>query len=277
MSRNNQSRLSAQQPAFSVEPVSAFPQTHITVSVPTEFVELPSRGMYYPPEHPLHNKETIEIRYMTAKEEDILSSEALIKKGLVLERLIDSIIVDKSLDPGTLLVCDRSAILIAARSSAYGNDYEAAVSCPFCSKKNEIVCDLHQFEPSYQQPEIDVRVTTNGTCLVTLPKSQKTIEFRLYNGYDERSLSNVSEKNPTSNQVTDQFKRVVLSIDGNQDFGLVHAFIMNMPAFDSRFLRKAIKQATPTTELRHKLVCDTCNQESVVEVPIGVKFFWPDF
>jgi len=277
LSRNNQSRLSAQQPAFSVEPVGAFPQTHITVSVPTEFVELPSRGLHYPSEHPLHNKETIEIRYMTAKEEDILSSEALIKKGVVLERLIDSIIVDKTLDPNTLLVCDRSAILIAARSSAYGNEYEAVVNCPFCSKKNEIVCDLHQFEPTYQKAEIEIRLTDIGTCLVTLPKSQKTVEFRLYNGYDEKSLSNVNDKAPTSNQVTDQFKRIVLSIDGNQDIGLIHAFIMNMPAFDSRFLRKAIKQATPTTELHHKLVCDTCNQESVVEVPIGVKFFWPDF
>jgi hypothetical protein len=277
LSRNNQSRLSAQQPAFSVEPVSAMPQTHITVSVPTEFVQLPSKGIYYPPDHPLHNKDTIEIKYMTAKEEDILTSEALIKKGLVLERLIDSIIVDKSIDPGSLLVSDRSAILIAARASAYGNDYEAAVSCPHCSVKNEISCDLSLFEPTYHEVVEDIRVTSNGTCVVRLPKSGKSVEFRMYNGYDERNAMNTNDKVVISNQVTDQLKRIVLSIDGSQDIGVIHAFIMNMPAFDSRYLRKVIKQATPTTELRHKLSCSACKQESVVEVPIGVKFFWPDF
>ena len=88
--------------------------------VPTEFVELPSEGRYYPEGHPLHNQETIEIKHMTAREEDLLTSRALLKKGVALERLLDSVIINKNIRAADLLVGDRNAILIAARISGYG-------------------------------------------------------------------------------------------------------------------------------------------------------------
>jgi len=276
LSRNNQSRLGAQQPAFSVEPVSEFPQTHISISVPTEFVDLPSRGLFYPPSHPLHRKDSIEIKHMTAKEEDILTSEALIKKGIVLDRLIQSLIIDRNIDPSSLLVCDRNAIFIAARATAYGSDYEATVVCPVCDKKHDIVHDLGTF--SFDDPVLgeDIKISERGSCLVRLPKSGKLIEFRLVTGYDEKN-ANVQDKNAqVGSQVTDQLKNLVLTIDGNSDIAVVNAFVVNMPAFDSRYLRKAIRQVTPSTDLRFDLSCDSCDSKSVVEVPIGVKFFWPD-
>ena len=95
--------------------------------IPTEFVELPSKGLFYPPNHPLHNQETIEIKQMTAKEEDILTSRSLLKKGVAIERVISSVIMDKRIKPATLLVGDRNAIIIAARISGYGSDYATKI------------------------------------------------------------------------------------------------------------------------------------------------------
>lgn len=276
MSRNNQSRLNAPQPAFSADPVSAFPQTHISISVPSEFVELPSRGRFYPPNHPLHGKTSIEIKHMTAKEEDILSSEALIKKGIVLDRLIQSIILDKNIDPSSLLICDRNAIFVACRITGYGPDYEAIAGCPVCGEKHNINYDLSSFESPLTELPSGVELSNHGTCLVRLPKSNKLIEFRLLSGYDEKVNLNVDKTRLVTSQVTDQMKSLILTIDGDSDIALVNAFSTEMPAFDSRFLRNIIKNVTPNTELKYDLNCDKCGNQSVVEVPIGVKFFWPD-
>ena len=129
MSRNNEERFGPRGDAGSESPAAALPNPLDFIS-PTEHVELPSQGKGYPQGHPLHGKETIEIKYMTAKEEDILSSRNLLKKGLAIERLIQSVICDKNVQAKDLLVGDRNAILIAARRSAYGNIYSIKVTCP---------------------------------------------------------------------------------------------------------------------------------------------------
>ena len=126
--RNNQNRLAGPpgpSPASHHVPVAVHPS--LSYSVPTEFVELPSKGMFYPEGHPLAGQETIEIKFMTAREEDILASEALIKNGLVLERLLESIMVDSNIDPKSLLIGDRNAIMVAARISAFGQEYETNI------------------------------------------------------------------------------------------------------------------------------------------------------
>ena len=273
MSRNNQSRLNAPQSAFSVDPVGAFAPTQVNISVPSEFVELPSRGIFYPPNHPLHGKQSIEIKHMTAREEDILVSESLIKKGIVLDRLIQSIVLDSKIDPSSILVCDRNAILISARSSGYGNEYEAQVFCPLCGDKNEVVYDLNNFSTEVPQLPEGVQLTGRGTITVTLPKSGKVVEFRLLVGRDE-SQNNPADKG--NNLISDQLKRVILSIDGNDDPGYIQIYCQNMPAFDSRFLRKIIKECTPSTDLMFDLTCISCGNKDKVEVPIGTRFFWPD-
>ena len=273
MSRNNQSRLKAPQPAFSADPVGALAPTQINISVPSEFVELPSHGLFYPPNHPLYQKETIEIKHMTAKEEDILTSEALIKKGIVLDRLIQSIVLDRRIDPSSILICDRNAILIAARASAYGNDYEASVVCPACRESNEIVYDLGTHGCEQHELPDDVTVTERGTLRVMLPKSGKLVEFRLLTGHDENS--NISQDKSVG-VVSDQMRRVICSVDSNDDPGYVRMFAENMPAFDSRFLRNIVKQSTPSTDLKLDLVCNSCGNQAEVEVPIGTRFFWPD-
>ena len=137
--RNNQRRTGPQarpQPA-------ATSQANLAYVVPTEFVELPSRGVFYPEGHPFFNQETVEIKFMTAKDEDILSSQALIKKGVMIERLLESLIVE-DVDPNSLLLADKTAIMMAARISSYGSEYNATVPCKACASMNEFVYDLKE-------------------------------------------------------------------------------------------------------------------------------------
>ena len=122
MSRNNQDRLGSQAPSADPPIPATSTPNQLEFVVPTEFVELPSRGLLYPEGHPLCGVSEIEIKFMTAKEEDILTDKVLLKKGLALDRLMSNIILDKSINPDTLLTGDRTAIMIAARRSAYGSE-----------------------------------------------------------------------------------------------------------------------------------------------------------
>ena len=101
---------------------------------PTQFVDLPSKGRY-PEGHPLKGKDSIEIRYMTAKDEDVLTNRSLLKKGLAIDRLIRNLIVDKSVNGRHLYAGDRNAIIVFARASAYGADYRAKIQCPNCGEQ----------------------------------------------------------------------------------------------------------------------------------------------
>ena len=134
--RNNQDRLGAMHPDSGDLPPQQTKSPLDYIS-PTELVELPSKGKYYPPNHPLYNKDTVEIRLMTAKDEDVLTSQSLLKKGVALDRFIDGIIKVKGVNSANLLVGDKNAILIAARISGYGPEYNAKVTCPSCGANNK--------------------------------------------------------------------------------------------------------------------------------------------
>ena len=140
LSRNNEERFGAHGDAGS-DPVAAMPNPLDFVS-PTEHVELPSRGRGYPQGHPLHNQETIEIKYMTAKEEDILSSQSLIRKGLAIDRMLQSVLINKDVQVKDLLIGDKNALTVAARVTGYGADYVTTVTCPACSTEQEFDFDL---------------------------------------------------------------------------------------------------------------------------------------
>jgi len=281
LSRNNSARMGASA-MQAPDPVSGFNQTqapNIHISTPTQFVELPSKGLFYPAEHPLHGKKTVEIKFMTAREEDILASESLIKKGLVIERFIESLIIDKSIDPMTLLLCDRAAIMIEARINGYGPEYEASVECGECGHTNTVEYNLEDRECLFAQEDTDgeYTITNRGTCLTTLPKTQTKVEFRLSTGKDEKVQNSLSEKQGAfMGTVTEQLKRLIVSVNDSHDVGLIQAFVLSMPAMDSRFLRRVIRKATPDYKLSMNITCEKCDSEQEVVVPIGTKFFWPD-
>jgi len=249
---------------------------------PTEFVELPSRGLAYSEDHPLHGKDVIEIRFMTAKDEDILTSETLLKKGIALERLLENIIVDKSIDPKTMLIGDRNAVIIATRASGYGSAYETNTNCPNCGTASSIAFDLSK--PTIQELIIeDSEVVTKnekGNFVIKLPQTNFSVEVRLLTGKDEQYLTKLAQskkKNKLGDAVmTDQYKMMIVSVEGVSDKTTLGRFIEVMPASDSRFLRKAYKAIVPNMKISEDFSCTSCGHEQELEVSFGADFFWPD-
>tara|TARA_R100001377_G_scaffold84631_2_gene68623 strand:- start:76 stop:897 length:822 start_codon:yes stop_codon:yes gene_type:complete len=243
--------------------------------VPTEFVELPSLGRFYPVGHPLHEKESIEIKQMTAKEEDILTSRALLKKGIAIDRLLESLIVDRSIDPSTLLTGDRNAVIIASRVSGYGNDYSTEVSCPACDTKQNYSFDLNNASFVHGSFDEDLQVTDNrdGTFTCVLPKTQVTVVARLLTGKEEDKVANLNKSN---NLISDQLQNIILSVNDDSTPQAIQYVAKNMPSFDSRHLRMVLKMATPNIDLTQEFSCTECGHEQEMEVPLTVDFFWPD-
>ena len=189
--RNNQDRLGGAH-----TPQSDVPQTEgggLSFVVPTEHVELPSKGLYYSPDHPLHGKETVEIRFMTAKDEDTLTSKNLIKKGVVIDKLIADLVTDKQIRTESLLIGDRNAIIVAARISGYGADYDTKVNCPSCAKAQEYSFDLQTPSVNYALDEealenLGITQTEDGLMHYVLPMSKFKISFKLPTGREEKML-----------------------------------------------------------------------------------------
>ena len=247
--------------------------------VPTEFVELPSQGKFYPQGHPLHGQESIEIRQMTAKEEDMLTSRTLLKKGVALDRVIASLIVDRSIDPDSLLVGDRNAIIIATRVSGYGNQYETKVSCPSCGTNQEYSFDLNEANVYDGSDARDLGVQSNddGTFNVSLPRTGVDVQFRLLSGRDEKTfLSGMQSdrKTKVEKNITRQLAAIIVSLNGETSMQAKQYFLENVPSIDSRHLRLAYRLAAPNVDLTQQFVCGECSHEQEMEVPLSADFFW---
>jgi len=266
---------------------SAFPAvsggTPFQFSIPTTIVELPSRGLFYDESHPLHGKESVEIKFMTANEEDILTSESLIKKNIVIDRLIGSLLIDKSINPGSLLVGDRGAIVLEARRTAYGSDYKVSFDCSECYSKIEQKFDLDFFLPKqidYEEGE-GFFVNENRKVVVQLPASKVTVELNFLNGDEERAFNDnlrkkAKTKLDTQRLVTNQLKGIIHSVEGVTDRHTISGFVMNMPAADSRFLRKFYDTIKPEIDMNHEYICENCGNIADLEVPLSREFFWPE-
>jgi hypothetical protein len=248
--------------------------------VPTEIVELPSEGQFYPQDSTLHGVGSLEIRHMTAKDEDILVNRSFITKGVVLDRLLQSVIVDKDINVNDLLVGDKNALLVAARISGYGADYETKVLCPACGSITESVFDLTDVSNSEVDCEaFGAQQTSNGTFLLTLPKSQVEVEVRPFTGKDEKSILS-SNKMRKKNKLpefgmTDQMKRYIVSVNGDETGNTISEFVDMMPALDSRHLRTTYKNLIPNVDLAQHFQCPECSHEQEMEVPFTTDFFWP--
>ena len=275
--RNNQRR--AKPPVHSSPAVKSAPSiSGLTYEVPTEFVELPSRGLFYPEDHPLHKQETVEIKFMTAKEEDILASTALLKKGLLLDRLFESILV-LDIDPRSLLIGDRSAIMIATRSSSYGNIYEVAIECPNCSDKNKLLYDLKTLKISeycFNEDYINdnsIEITDN-LFFVTLPATKARVGLRLLDGHGEQEFNQTAADNEDV-RVTSTLSAFIEVVNGVDNRKEIDDFISNMPAKDSKYIRTVYPKLVPNIELKEDFTCKRCFHQQDMEVPLSAEFFWP--
>ena len=238
--RNNQNRMMGEghKPEHADAPPTAMGENKqerldpLQFVAPTEFVELPSKGKAYPANHPLHNQETVEIRFMTAKDEDILSSKTLLKKGVAIERFMQNIVVNQRINVKKLLVADRNAILIAARVSGYGDEYETTVTCPSCGSSTESVFDLNdpKIKSINSHEDLDIDTTDNGTFIATMPLTKHKVEFRLLTGEDENAIARSSESRRkqrlNETMLTDQYKRMIVSVAGHTSRDTIRKIII---------------------------------------------------
>ncbi len=252
----------------------------INWEVPVEAVPVPSFGMVYPTSSPLHGKEVVEIRAMTAKEEDILTSRALIKQGTVITHLINSCLVNKDIDVRHMLVGDRNALMISVRITGYGSDYRVRVSCAECGKDSSQDFDLSEL--GIKRLSISP-VSPGQNCFeYQLPVSKRIVCFKFLTGADEEDISAVNERKKQlmpdmliENNVTSRLEYSIVSVDGIKDRSQISSFIRAMPAQDSRKLRKYIDDNEPGIDMRVNMNCPHCTKQSEVSLPFGTSFFWP--
>ena len=288
MARNNQARTGAEKAPDAAQelPMEKPPVSKggtLSYVAPTEFVELPSEGRYYPPGHPLYKQDTIEMRYMTARDEDILSSQTLLRKGMAIDRMLENLFLNKEVKVADLLVGDKNALVLAARISGYGADYSTKVTCPGCNMAVQHNFDLSETTSSpgniVTENIEEIEVTSNGTFIATLPRTEYEVEFRLLTGADEKYLSQASNKksklNLPDSSATDLLKRLMISVNGVTNGSEISNFVDNMPALDSRFLRACVIGATPNVDMTQFWSCANCGFESEMEVPLTADFFWP--
>jgi hypothetical protein len=237
------------------------------LKIPTEVVDLPSQGLVYPESSPLSSGK-IEMKYMTAREEDILTNQNYISNGTVIDKLMQSLIVS-DIDYNNLIVGDKNAIMVAARILGYGKEYK------FEYKGEEYNIDLSQLE----NKEIDkslFKVRENEFSF-TLPSINVLITFKLLTHGDEKKID--SEVNglkkinkDASPELSTRLKYMITSVNGDRDVKSIREFVDNyLLARDSRALREYIRKIQPDVNLTF-----TANSGEEVAIPIGINFFWPD-
>jgi len=282
MSRNKQRTAAATDAVAATAPTTPAAPTSLSYVTPTEFVELPSRGQFYPTDHPLHGKDVIEMRFMTAKDEDILTSPALLKKGIAIDRLLQNLVVDTNINPNNLLIGDKNAMLLAARISGYGEQYPVALQCNSCGEVTQHDFNLAELELNHGvQPGEgnNVSLTERGTFIAELPVTKFSAEFRLLTGEDENYLQQSAEKlkkySLPEASATNLLKRLVVTINGVESSSEISNFIDNMPAQDARFLRACVQVVTPNVDMSQEVECSSCGAVTETEVPFTSEFFWP--
>ena len=247
--------------------------------VPVETVPLPSNGIVYPLDSPLHGLETVDIKAMTAREEDILTSRALIKKGTVISELIKSCLVDKNIDVNKMLVGDRNAIMTALRVTGYGSLYNVEVDCPDCGERSKQ--DFQLTELPIKRLEISPVAEGANLFEFNLPVTKKKVHFRFLIGEDETDIAVAQERrkklgSQTDNLVTTRLQHQIVAVDGVKDRSKINVFIRGMPARDSLALRKHVDKNEPGIDMKQWMDCPSCMESSEVRLPMGASFFWPD-
>jgi len=247
--------------------------------VPVESVPLPSKGMIYSPDSTLYNRATVPIRAMTAHEEDILSSQALIKEGTVINDLISSCVTDKTFDIDNLTLGDRNALMVSVRITGYGPEYNVSTVCEKCGHNNKVVANLSELE--IKRLSIEPVESGKNEFEFTLPVTKKTVTFKFLTSKDERdkntALRNAQAalKTKIEKNITSYLKYTIVSVDGVRDKNKIHHFVMNMPAWDSKSLRDYIQEHEPGMDMTSSYNCSNCGQHNKYSLPMTSQFFWP--
>lgn len=241
-------------------------------SLPTEVVDLPSKGLLYPEDSPL-SKGTIEMKYMTAKEEDILTNQNFIRKGIVIDKLLQSLIVTEGFNYNDLLIGDKNAIMVAARILSYGKDYNITYA------EEEHTVDLSTLE----NKDIDYSLLEDkkNEFAFNLPHTDNTVTFKLLTHGDEKNIDREIEGLKKINkdnvaEVTTRLKHTITSVNGITEKKDIREFVDKyLLAKDARALREYYSQLSPDLDMSVSITTEDGGQEDV-DLPITINFFWPD-
>ena len=247
---------------------------------PTEMIDLPSEGKLYPKEHPFSSGQ-VEMRYMTAKEEDILTSQSLLRKGVAFDKVLESLIVEK-VDLDSLLLGDKNALMIAARVLGYGKDYKISVQDPNdVDNKEEVNVDLTKLE----NKKVDFKRFIEGTreFNVKLPLSKREVTVKVLTSGDDKiidgelkGLKKLAKTTGVMPELTTRLKNVITSVDGNDKKEAIRSYVDNeLLAGDSSFLRDEIFDMTPDVDMT--FAYESSNGEiEMMDLPIDISFFFPN-
>ena len=245
---------------------------------PTEVLSLPSKGLLYPEDSPLRSG-TIDVKYMTAKEEDILTSQNLITQGVVIERLLQSVIATPGVKLDDLLIGDKNALMVGTRVLGYGKDYNVVILDPDTNEEADTTIDLS----TLGHKKIDESLFENGNNFeFELPNSKRKLEFKLLTNKDEveiesvlKSLEKAEKLTGVSTELTTRLKYQIQSIDGDKTQTTIDKFVDNeFLALDARAYRQYAQSIAPDVDLT---VDYTTGNGNIVKVgvPLGLDFFWP--
>ncbi len=247
--------------------------------VPVELVPLPSRGIIYDPESSLYKKEALKIKAMTAKEEDILASRALIKEGTVLDHLIASCLAEPNIDPSELTMGDRNALMIAIRITGYGPEYPVESTCRKCDTMNRV--DVNLSDLTIKRLGINPVEEGKNLFEFKLPVTKKKVRFKYGTVDDQRDFDEkekVMKKHLSAlvdSTVTGALELTIESVDKVTDKNKIRHFIQYMPAYDSRALRKFMRENEPGIDMGWSYKCKNCSHENEIMIPVTTEFFWP--
>ena len=239
---------------------------------PSEVVDLPSGGKIYGKESPLKSGK-IEIKYMTAREEDILTSQNLIKKGLVLDKLLNSLILTDGVDIDDMVMGDKNAVMVASRILAYGPEYETDITNPSTGDSFRHTFNLADC-PFKKLPE----GVKGNSFELELPISKRKVTYKILTGKEENEITKELKQmsklgSSVSPELTTRLRYSIISVDGETDKSIITNFSQNMLARDSIFLRTQMQEHSPDIDLTQEI---EIQGESVkVAIPMTVQFFWP--
>lgn len=245
---------------------------------PTEVITLPSQGKCYPADNPL-SKGTVEIKYMTAKEEEILASQNLIRKGVVLDKLFEAIIVDKDVNLDDILIGDKNAIMLAARILGYGPEYLVEVASDY-GETEQVTIDLSKV----QTKEVDFSKLNSENLYNFTTTDGVELEFSLLTHGDEKkidadvkALQRLNKgKDSVSSELTTRYRYLIKSVDGDNNVSAITKFINNQfLTKDTRKFREVIRELQPDVNMEFEYENPNTGDTEVKPIPMGVGFFWP--
>ena len=248
-------------------------------SVPRDYVMLPSKGRIYPPDSPLHNLEEIEVRHLTAADEDILTSRALLRSGKAIDTMLSSVIMNKSINIDDLISGDKNAILTFLRITGYGAEYDVEMECPGCNDSIKHEFDLGKLTMRFL--DVDPIGMGENRFDFVLPSGIR-IEFKLLNSAEDQKISDEQDRlkrttnSPLEKNVTTKYKHQIIRVDDNEDQTFINNFVNAMNLRDSRAFRTYLEEVEPDVNMKQDFKCRMCGHTEEVEIPVTVGFFWPE-